>query len=135
MNNYDCFLDLLVDVTSGSQKVSTTRHVTCADCSGGPLVAQADHDSLVVDAVSTDMNADVISAQNYPNPFNPTTQIRFTLLKPNHVKLVVYDMLGREVARLADEQMAAGYHAVTWMPAEKRAESISTDSQPEILYK
>ncbi len=52
--------------------------------------------------------------QNYPNPFNPTTQIRFTLLKPLHVRLIVYDMLGREVARLADEQMSEGYHTVTW---------------------
>lgn len=52
--------------------------------------------------------------QNYPNPFNPSTQIRFTLAKPSHVKLAVYDMLGREVARLADEEMDAGYHSVMW---------------------
>ncbi|MCL4511420.1 MAG: T9SS type A sorting domain-containing protein [Bacteroidetes bacterium] len=52
--------------------------------------------------------------QNYPNPFNPSTQIRFSLSKPSHVKLAVYDMLGREVARLADEEMDAGYHSVTW---------------------
>lgn len=53
-------------------------------------------------------------SQNYPNPFNPTTQIRFGLSKPSHVALAVYDMLGREVATLADEQMDAGYHSVTW---------------------
>ncbi len=52
--------------------------------------------------------------QNYPNPFNPSTQIRFGLSQPTHVTLVVYDMLGREVARLADEEMDAGYHSVTW---------------------
>ena len=31
-----------------------------------------------------------------------------------HVKLIVYDMLGREVSRLADKQMNAGYHSITW---------------------
>lgn len=53
-------------------------------------------------------------SQNYPNPFNPTTEIRFALPEPSHVRLSVYDMLGREVSRPADEQMDAGYHSVTW---------------------
>ncbi len=52
--------------------------------------------------------------QNYPNPFNPSTQIWFGLSKPAHVRLVVYDMLGREISRLADEDMDAGYHSVSW---------------------
>jgi hypothetical protein len=52
--------------------------------------------------------------QNYPNPFNPSTEIRFGLSQPLHVRLIVYDLLGREVAKLADEDMDAGYHSVTW---------------------
>jgi hypothetical protein len=39
-------------------------------------------------------------SQNYPNPFNPTTSINFSLAKNSEVNLVVYDMQGREVARL-----------------------------------
>jgi hypothetical protein len=51
--------------------------------------------------------------QNYPNPFNPSTTIRFALPKQEHVSLVVYDLLGRVVATLVDETMAAGeYSAV-----------------------
>jgi hypothetical protein len=47
--------------------------------------------------------------QNYPNPFNPSTQISFTLPEAQQVSLVVYDMLGREVAVLARQQiMPAG---------------------------
>lgn len=53
-------------------------------------------------------------SQNYPNPFNPSTEISFVFPRDSYVKLVVYDMLGREVARLADGEMAAGYHGVTW---------------------
>jgi aminopeptidase N len=49
---------------------------------------------------------------NYPNPFNPSTTIRFDLPAEVPVRLAVYDMLGREVALLADEQLSAGSHEV-----------------------
>jgi hypothetical protein len=50
----------------------------------------------------------------YPNPFNPSTTIRFALASDGQVKLVVYDILGREVARLAEGYRQSGYHKVTW---------------------
>ncbi len=53
-------------------------------------------------------------AQNYPNPFNPTTTINFSIPKASDVTLTVYDALGREVAKLVDEQMAAGKYSVNW---------------------
>ncbi len=114
MHSSDGYLDLRADVTSGVQQTSTTRHVTCTDCSGGPLTPQVAVDSAQGSIASTDTPGGVTIEQNYPNPFNPSTQIRFSLSKPSHVKLAVYDMLGREVARLADEEMDAGYHSVTW---------------------
>ena len=52
--------------------------------------------------------------QNYPNPFNPTTTIEFALPKAGNVKLVVYDVLGREVSELVNSEMDAGYHKVTF---------------------
>ena len=51
-------------------------------------------------------------SQNYPNPFNPTTNIKFSLPQAGQVSLVVYDMLGREVTKLVDENMSAGSHQV-----------------------
>jgi len=42
--------------------------------------------------------------QNYPNPFNPTTTIRFDITKSENVKIVVYDIIGNQVAILADVQ-------------------------------
>jgi photosystem II stability/assembly factor-like uncharacterized protein len=46
--------------------------------------------------------------QNYPNPFNPNTVIEYTIPYPSHVTITVYDLLGRETAKLVDEEKAAG---------------------------
>ncbi len=53
-------------------------------------------------------------ASNYPNPFNPSTEIRFTLPEASAVSLVVYDVMGREVERLLDKTLGAGYHEARW---------------------
>jgi hypothetical protein len=52
--------------------------------------------------------------QNYPNPFNPSTDIRFDLVEPQQVKLVVYNMLGQEVTRIVDQPMQAGTHTMSF---------------------
>ncbi|MDP1880432.1 MAG: T9SS type A sorting domain-containing protein [Parachlamydiaceae bacterium] len=49
-------------------------------------------------------------AQNYPNPFNPETTIEYQLSTPGFVTLKVYDLLGREVLTLVDENKQAGNH-------------------------
>lgn len=50
--------------------------------------------------------------QNYPNPFNPTTTIPFDLPNQGRVTLNVYDLLGRSVITLLDENVAAGHHEI-----------------------
>ncbi|HEX9614886.1 MAG TPA: T9SS type A sorting domain-containing protein, partial [Bacteroidota bacterium] len=52
--------------------------------------------------------------QNYPNPFNPATTIEFTVLNSGSVSLKVFDLLGREVAVLAQGQMSAGTYRATF---------------------
>jgi hypothetical protein len=52
--------------------------------------------------------------QNYPNPFNPSTRIRFMLHEGGFVTLRVFDVLGRELSRLVDEERRSGTYEVTW---------------------
>lgn len=56
--------------------------------------------------------------QNSPNPFNPSTTIRFALPVSEWVTLKVFDVAGREVAILVDEEMSVGNHAVTFAPRD-----------------
>lgn len=69
-------------------------------------------------AVSEKMNdhhiEDIFLLQNYPNPFNPVTTIKYSLPKAAPVVLSVYDLLGREVKRLVESEMAAGEHSVNF---------------------
>jgi len=53
-------------------------------------------------------------SQNYPNPFNPSTTIKFDIPKSSHVQIVVYDMLGREVEQLLNDERKPGSYEVMW---------------------
>lgn len=55
--------------------------------------------------------------QNYPNPFNPSTNFTYQISKTGFVSLKIYDVLGREVATLANEVKQAGSYSATWNAA------------------
>lgn len=52
--------------------------------------------------------------QNYPNPFNPKTKVRFDIPKRSYISLKVYDINGREVNTLADEEMLPGEYEIEY---------------------
>jgi hypothetical protein len=52
--------------------------------------------------------------QNYPNPFNPSSKIEFFVPQQDHVKIEVYDALGKKVKELINQYLNAGYHSVVF---------------------
>lgn len=52
--------------------------------------------------------------QNYPNPFNPTTKITYALPEKDHIRVIIFDLLGKEVRVLFEGESEAGTHALNW---------------------
>lgn len=71
--------------------------------------------------VSVEVNSSPVSyslMQNYPNPFNPATFIKYSVKENTHVILNVFDVLGREVSTLLDEEKPAGTYTINFDAAK-----------------
>jgi hypothetical protein len=64
--------------------------------------------------------------QNYPNPFNPTTTIQFQIPQSTNVNLKIYDIVGRRIKTLIDEEIRAGYYSVDWDGLNEAGVSMSS---------
>ncbi len=64
--------------------------------------------------------------QNSPNPFNPSTSIKFYIPKESRVKIQIFDVLGREVTTLLNEQQKAGYHIIYWDGYDKSGNAAAS---------
>ncbi len=64
--------------------------------------------------------------QNSPNPFNPTTRIRFTLPQSDHVLLAIYDVTGRKVRTLVNEEKQANHYEVEWDGRDANGRTVSS---------
>ncbi len=65
-------------------------------------------------------------AQNYPNPFNPSTMISYSIVSPTFVALKIYDVLGREVKTLINQEQVGGAYQVNWNGDDKFGNKVST---------
>jgi len=64
--------------------------------------------------------------QNYPNPFNPRTRIAFSLGTSQRARIEVYDVAGRLVSVLVDEELEAGEHNVEWNGTDSRGSDVAS---------
>jgi glycosidase len=64
--------------------------------------------------------------QNYPNPFNPVTEIRFSVKQFSDVVIKIYDVLGREVKTLVNNEMNNGQYSVTWNGDNNYGQKVSS---------
>ena len=63
--------------------------------------------------------------QNYPNPFNPITTLRYELPEQTHVNITIYDMLGRKVKTILNEQQSPGYKQLIWDASNDNGKPVS----------
>jgi hypothetical protein len=70
--------------------------------------------SIAIEVSGADVPKEFALSQNYPNPFNPATTIAYALPYDAKVNVTVFDMLGRRIATLVDDQQPAGHRTVQW---------------------
>lgn len=78
---------------------------------------------LSVDAQITPV--DFVLHQNYPNPFNPTTQIKYDLPSDSYVNISIYDVMGRKIKSLFNNNQTSGYHSLRWDATNDIGEGVS----------
>ncbi len=84
---------------------------------GGEIRGQARTGSLVLTSVapvSSTVPEEFRVSQNYPNPFNPSTTIRVDIPQASKVKIIVFNILGKEVATIVNEELKPGGYDVKW---------------------
>jgi len=63
---------------------------------------------------------------NYPNPFNPVTHIQFAVPATQHVRLSIYNILGKRIKILVNDVLPAGWHKVQWDASDENGRQISS---------
>ena len=106
---------MLYDATNGTYaNLNETMTFDAEKVSGSPRNPWQWTASVATSITDEGMNLpqEISLGQNYPNPFNPATRIRYALPSDGQVRLVVYNLLGQQVAILVNGQVQAGYHTV-----------------------
>ena len=110
-----------------SQSSGTTNHlygVSFTDANNGTVVGAngtilrtTTGGVISVNQISSEIPENFVLFQNYPNPFNPVTKIKFDITQDvrrqtKDVKLIIFDILGKEVVTLMNEKLSAGSYEV-----------------------
>jgi hypothetical protein len=101
-------------VTSSQALAIDTLFLVSGTLTGPYTASYIISGSTAVERSSNEIPTEYALSQNYPNPFNPSTRISFALARKGNVGLKIYNLLGKEVAVLANGEYEAGTYDVTW---------------------
>jgi hypothetical protein len=108
------FTDTIRYTPSFSATLLATLVISSNNPSSDTINVSGGDPATGVERVSSEIPAALALAQNYPNPFNPSTVIGFRLQASGFTSLKVFDLLGREVATLVNEELSPGIYEVPW---------------------
>ncbi len=91
-----------------------TQNVTITNSSLNNINFDMGSPLIGINIINENIPTKYLLSQNYPNPFNPATTIKFAVPDAGLIKLSVYDILGREIEILANENLSAGTYSVNW---------------------
>ncbi len=73
-----------------------------------------------------DIPEQFIVHQNFPNPFNPNTTIYYDVTVSSHVRITIYDIMGREITDLVDSAHEAGFYSAVWNGTNDRGRRVAS---------
>ena len=107
---------------------SGNREAYAADLAESMLAFMEIHYGLAlgIDQKAVEIPARLELYQNYPNPFNPSTNIRYEIPVAGDVRIVVYDLAGREVSVLLNASLSAGSYSVQWHGTDQNGVKLAS---------
>lgn len=101
----------------------TSQNVWAVPWSGNLIYTTNGGGPIGIEPISNEVPSGFSLEQNYPNPFNPNTKIQFSIPKSAFTKLTIYDVGGRVMAILVNEELRPGKYEVDW-DASHRASGV-----------
>lgn len=90
------------------------------------VIFSGDMNLQKVDLIFSKIPSEFTVIGNFPNPFNPSTIIRYGLPQERQVKIIISDLLGKEVKSFLVSKKMPGYHSVVWNGKDNQDRSVST---------
>jgi hypothetical protein len=86
----------------------------------GDPIAITQNGKIKINSLNSIVSKNIINSyslsQNYPNPFNPETKIEYSLQYDGNIKIIIYDIHGKEIEKLIDKYMPSGNYSILWKP-------------------
>jgi len=126
------YMDIIEDMSENNVTAASlvwTVHITdgidTVEADNAPFTLQVDGSNALSAYLEGLLPDEFALQQNYPNPFNPVTTLRYDLPINGMVTIIIYDMLGREVKTLINQNQNAGYKSVIWNATNDNGKPIS----------
>ena len=125
-NLYDSYELNLLTESKGSINLSSSGLVGPYPVIGEPRYTLLIHYGVLNEDENEHLPSSFSLYQNFPNPFNPITRIMYDIPELSEVRIVVHDLMGRQVATLLNTVKNAGYYEITWDGSNQFGDKVSS---------